>query len=256
MAAEQERIKKQDFYYWRLFATGFSFFNFGLGGLFIRFIISPLLSIAPVSKRQKILWGRLVIHKAYRLFIWQMSSLKVLTYETKGLDKLKPGQLIIANHPTLIDVCFLLAFADCANCIVKKALFTNPFTSGPLKGAGFIPNIEAEQLVRDCTESLHLGDSLIIFPEGTRTTAGEKPRLQRGAANIALSANVCPTPVTIKCSENTLCKGQKWYNIPPRRPHWTLEVGHDLPLPEGGRSPSTARALTHAFFTYFFAQEA
>lgn len=256
MANRKEPVKKQDFYYWRLVATGLSFFSFGLGGLVIRFVIFPLLGITPLQKDKKILIGRKIVHKAFQLFIWQMKSLKVLTFETKNLDRLQAGQLIIANHPTLIDVCFLLAFAKSANCIVKKALFNNPFTSGPLKGAGFIPNIDAEQLIDDCTQSLQQGSSLIIFPEGTRTTKGERPKLQRGTANIALSANIEPTPISIKCTEDTLSKGQKWYKIPPRRPHWTLSVGHPIPLPEGGRTPANTRKLTHDFFTYFFAQEA
>ncbi len=247
--------KKQDGYYWRLFATGFSFFNFGLGGLFIRFFIVPFLFVMPLNRRSKTRIGRYCIHTGFRLFIWQMKALGVLTYEVHGLDKIKPGQLIIANHPTLIDVVFLLAFLEDTNCIVRHGLFVNPFTSGPLRCAGYIPNIDAEQLVRDCSASLVSGDSLLIFPEGTRTVPGKKPKFQRGAANIAIVSGAKVIPVEIKCSEITLTKGEKWYHIPNRRPHWTFIVGNELVLPVCEHSPKSARQITRIFYDYFFAQE-
>jgi 1-acyl-sn-glycerol-3-phosphate acyltransferase len=252
MDTKKSESLRQDFYYWRVIATAISFTNFGIGGLVLRFICFPIVSLLPIQKRKKTLLCRKMVHNVYRLFIWQMNGLKVLSYETHNLDKLKGGQLIIANHPTLIDVCFILASVPNANCIIKEALFKNPFTRGPVSGAGFIPNIDAEQLISDCVESLNKGDSLIIFPEGTRTPPGKKPRLQRGAANIALTANKELTPITIKCSENTLKKGEKWYHIPPRRPHWTLEVGDSIALPENERSPVTARQLTNTIYEYFW----
>lgn len=246
---------KQDWYYWRLFGTALSFFNFGLGGLIFRFVFVPILLIWPMEQERRHQIGRHWIHVAYRMFIWQMKAFGVLTYEAHGLEKIKPGQLVIANHPTLIDVAFLLAFIKNANCIVRHGLFVNPFTAGPLRGAGYIPNIEPEQLVQDCVKSLHKGDTLIVFPEGTRTVPGEIPKFQRGAANIILASNADVIPVSIRCSENTLTKGEKWYHIPARRPHWTFIVGDVMDLPQLESSPKVARQLTRIFYDYFFPQE-
>ncbi|WP_245395071.1 hypothetical protein [methane-oxidizing endosymbiont of Gigantopelta aegis] len=42
-------------------------------------------------------------------------------------DKLnRPGQLIVANHPTLIDIVFLISRIPYACCIVKDSLWHNP----------------------------------------------------------------------------------------------------------------------------------
>ena len=248
-------MKRQDFYYWRLFATGLSFFNFGLGGLILRFVFFPVVQLLPVSRRQKVLYCRKLVHLSYRLFIFQMRSLGVLRFEVRHLERLQPGQLVIANHPTLIDVAFLLSFIENANCIVRYGLFKNPFTRGPVSNAGYIPNREPEQLIADCVASLQAGDSLIIFPEGTRTVPGKKPKFQRGAANVALAAGVDVLPVSIHCSENTLAKGQKWYDIPPRRPRWTIVVGTPLPLPQQAVTPKAVRHVNTLFYDYFFPQE-
>ncbi|CAA0115453.1 Uncharacterised protein [BD1-7 clade bacterium] len=248
-------MTKDDFYYWRLFATGLSFFNFGLGGLILRFFIFPILSLAPGSPQTRHKRARKVIHWAMRLFIGQMRWLGVLTYDAERVKTTlqRPGQLIIANHPSLIDVVFLISFVPNANCIVRSGLFINPFTRGPLANAGYIPNRDATQLIDDCASTLAASDSLIIFPEGTRTPPGcKKPKLQRGAANIALAANIEPTPITIKCDPPTLRKGEKWYQIPYNRPHWTFDAGEPLGIPGEGSTPKAARELTKTFSHYFF----
>ena len=252
-------MKKQDAYYWRLFSTALSFSLFGLGGLLIGLVAFPLLQVSSTNAITRQHRARKLNHLAFRLFIWSMKSLGVLTYKIKDEKNFKlkinqPGQLIIANHPTLIDVCFLISFIEQSNCIVRHGLFNNPFTRGPLKNAAYIPNIDAQQLINDCKDCLQQGQSLVIFPEGTRTPIGMKiPKLQRGAANIAIQANVKPRPITIKCQPHTLSKGKKWYNIPLSRPHWTFEMGENIELPQSSSSPLAARELNKAFQAVLFA---
>lgn len=244
--------KKQDWYYWRLFFTAFSFFNFGVGGLVLRFVFIPFLFTLPISAERRTGIGRLWMHRALKLFVWQMHFFGVLTYEVEGIERVKKGQLLIANHPSLIDVVFLIALIQNANCIVRNDLFGNPFTSGPLKSAGYIPNGESMQLIEACQRSLQAGDVLIVFPEGTRTELDKAPKFQRGAANIALASGVEIIPVRIDCSESTLKKGEKWYHIPSKRPHWKFSVGEAIKPELTERTPKAARLLTQQFQNYFF----
>ncbi|NRB38723.1 MAG: 1-acyl-sn-glycerol-3-phosphate acyltransferase [Pseudomonadales bacterium] len=252
-------MKKQDAYYWRLFATALSFSLFGLGGLLIGIVVFPLLQLSSSNADIRQHRARKINHLAFRLFIWSMKSLRVLTYEIKDNNNFRlkinqPSQLIIANHPTLIDVCFLISFVEQTNCIVRHGLFNNPFTRGPLKNAAYIPNIDAQQLINDCKNSLQQGQSLLIFPEGTRTAMAKKtPKLQRGAANIAIQAQVKPCPIKIKCHPHTLSKGKKWYNIAHQRPHWTFEMAEPIELPENSSPPLAARELNKAFQAVLFA---
>ena len=52
-----------------------------------------------------------------------MHRLGIMRYKINGLEKLnRPGQLILANHPTLIDIVFLLSRIPVASCIVKKKI--------------------------------------------------------------------------------------------------------------------------------------
>jgi 1-acyl-sn-glycerol-3-phosphate acyltransferase len=170
-----------------------------------------------------------VIKHSFKGFTEMMVKLGIMTYEVEGLEKLQQSQqeLVIANHPTLIDVVVLIGLMERANCVVKQALWSNPFTKGPVQNAGYILNAGSEQFIQDCVSKLQQDHaaSLLIFPEGTRTAKGEQLNdFQRGAANIALRAGVPIRPVLITCTPSTLTKNEKWYHIPDRPFHIQVKV--------------------------------
>ena len=218
-------------YYWRLFATGLSFCFFGLGGFLLGVLVFPILGLIPgnqVKKRQR---AQLCVHYSFYFFIEMMHRLGIMTYEINGLEKLnRPGQLIIANHPTLIDIVFLISRIPAASCIVKEKLWHNPFTRGPVINAGYISNGNSEKMINDCVACLNSAGTMIIFPEGTRTKPDKESRFQRGAARIALQANAIVTPVYLSCYPSTLTKAEKWYQIPERRFHLAMRVDDDIVL--------------------------
>lgn len=239
---------------WRLFATGLSFFFFGFGGVMLGIFVFPLLLLIPNTRvREKL--ARDIVRHTFRLFIGSMKFWGVLTYEFHGAEKLNRGrQLIIANHPTLIDVVFLVAHVHDVDCIVKSSLRKNPFTMGPVRASGYIANSgDGEKLMNDCIKSIHAGNSIIIFPEGTRSVEGKPITMQRGAYNIALRGQFDLTPVIIRCTPPTLAKGEKWYNIPPQKPHFFFKVEDDFAIsPYLDDSPPLAvRKLTQDFVHYF-----
>ncbi len=243
---------------WRIFATGLSFSVFGLGGIVLPWLIIPVLYFWPGTPMQKERRAKTVVHYAFRCFVELMRLLGILSYTVEQRDKLnQPGQLIIANHPTLIDVVFLIAFIKQADCIVKSGLLRNPFMYGPISLAQYITNDNPEAVVELAAESLQRGNSLIIFPEGTRTTPGQALNMHRGAANIALHAGCAISPVLISCQPVTLTKGLPWYQIPDQPFHICLERREKLDISayrESANRPVAARKLTQ-FLEQYFTQE-
>lgn len=246
---------KQLNYAWRLLATAISFSVFGIGGLLLWGVVFPFLSLLPGDLRQKNRRAQGCIHASFYFFIGLMHRLGIMTYRFDGLEKLnRPGQLILANHPTLVDIVFLLSRIKEGNCIVKQALWHNPFMRGPILNAGYISNGDPEKMIADCVTWLQSGGQLVIFPEGTRTVPGQAYRFQRGAAAIALQANTIVTPVTLHCTPSTLTKAEKWYQIPAKAFHLTAEVGDDLNLePFLAESNKTlaVRHFNHSLQQYF-----
>ena len=216
---------------WRVCATGISFAVFGIGGLLLRVLVFPLLNVVVRERERRVRMAREIIRLTFRAFVGLMRGLGVLRYEFVGLEKLdRGGLLILANHPTLIDTVFLMAFVRRADCIVKSHLWNNPFTRGPVRAAGYISNDGASELIDDCIASLQAGNNLIVFPEGTRTAASGQVSLKRGAANIAVRGRRDVTPVLIVCDPPTLGKGEPWWRVPPRRVQFRIEVQQDIDI--------------------------
>jgi 1-acyl-sn-glycerol-3-phosphate acyltransferase len=241
---------------WRIFATGFVFVLFGVGAVFISLTMFPLLRLSTLdadTARRRIQRGMQLTLHAY---METMRVLGILTYRVEGAERLRePGRLIVANHPTLLDVVLLVSQMPEVDCIVKRGLWRNPFLRWPVSWAGYLPNSEGEALIEECSATLRRGHSLLVFPEGTRTVPGKPMLMQRGAAHIALAADAEVLPVTIACDPTTLFKGNPWYRVPARRFHLHVVVGTPIAAREflrDGNVPSiAARRLTQWMLTQF-----
>jgi 1-acyl-sn-glycerol-3-phosphate acyltransferase len=245
---------------WRVVGTGLSFASFGVGGVLLWLLVFPAISLGVRDPARRGRVARRVISRTFAGFIELMRVLGVLTYEIRGAERLqRRGLLVLANHPTLIDVVFLVSLIPDADCVVKSRLARNPFTRGPIRATGYICNDSGAGLVHDCIASLRSGKNLVIFPEGTRTRRDAPQPLQRGAANIAIRGGVDITPVRISCTPPTLGKGEKWYRVPSRRFHVSLDVGDDLavaPFLDGTTEAQAARRLTDHLTGYFAMERA
>lgn len=242
-------------YYWRLFATGVCFTLFGIGALFLSAVVFPIMHFVSGPKKAK--RARWVVSKAFGLFVWVMHIAGVNAVSVIGADKLRECSqvLVLANHPTLIDVVILISMMPNASCVVKKALWKNPFMWGVVRAANYISNSEPDALVEDCAADIKAGNPLVIFPEGTRTVPGQPLKFKRGASYIALNSHAPILPVTISCVPNTLAKGEKWYKIPAKKAHFTIEVKDEISIDQlislDHPSAIAARKLTAALEEYF-----
>ncbi len=219
-----------DNYYWRLFGTGLGFVLFGMGGLVLSMFVFPLIFITIHSNTRRQRVSRLVIYWAFGIFLNLMRMLGLISFQIEGAEKLtRKGVLIIANHPSLIDVVFLMSFIKDVNCIVKQSLIRNLFVRSPMLAARYIANENPEAMINNSVKVLKNNESLIVFPEGTRSVPGVSPKFYRGAAHIAYLAKCPVVPVTIHCDGSGLSKAEPWYHIPKHRIHFAFRVGQDIP---------------------------
>jgi 1-acyl-sn-glycerol-3-phosphate acyltransferase len=246
-------MARRQTYLWRILVTGTCFALFGIGGLILGLIVFPAMLLLPGSPARCRARTRGLVQGAFRVFVAVMSGLRGLSYAFTGCERLgRPGQLIIANHPTLIDVVLIVAFTPAPACVVKAALFANPFTRRVVSAAGYISNTPTDAMIEQSTAALRSGDCLVMFPEGTRTRPGQSLQFHRGAASVAVQAAAVLTPIYVRVDPPLLHKSQPWYRVPPRRPHLALEVGADIDLEPYRHAPPpkasrqlNARLLAH-----------
>ncbi len=214
---------------WRWLATALGFVIFGIFGLFFKIMLLPYTLIPTKNDVSRQIKARRQVGRVWAGFILYLRITGVVGVRYHGFDKLgRPGQLVLVNHPSLLDVVFMLAKVPTLNCIVKKDLLHNPVLKSAIKACGFLPNDESLQLIEDAGSVLQNGESLLIFPEGTRTGWDGKITFNRGPVAIGLRSATVITPVVIVMNPPNFKKNQPWYRVPKEKVQYDFYVGEDI----------------------------
>jgi ABC-type transport system involved in cytochrome c biogenesis permease subunit len=125
----------------RAIGSGVSFALFGLSGLVLAFAVFPVLRRLPGSQEERELRCQAVVRRFFRGFLRFTEAIGVLRLRVTGVDSLRePGQLVVANHPTLLDAVFLMSLMPQADCVVNRAALVAGFptlTLGVLLALGY-----------------------------------------------------------------------------------------------------------------------
>ncbi len=211
---------------WRFLAAALCFFAFGAGGLLLTLVLFPAVNlfVADEKKRQHV--AQLMIRWSFRVFVTMMTASRAMDLKVEGAEILEgdAGCLVIANHPTLIDYVLIASLLPKCVCIVKHAMWHNPFARGAISAAGYIDNSDTLDMLEKCAGVLQSGNVLLIFPEGTRTTPGKNILLKRGAAQVAVRTRSDLRIIQISCTPPYLNKQEKWYQVPRQKPFFLVRV--------------------------------
>jgi len=154
-----------------------------------------------------------------RLTRWDMS---------RPLEKVPEGAfVVIANHPTLMDVTAIMGLLGGA-CTVSKPGLHKRFVlrpilrgSGVIAGAGGDPSAAA-RVLDEAVALIEQGFPMLIFPEGTRSPRGELLPFGRAAFEMACRARVPVLSLAITCEPAWLSKEQPLFDPPHQTPHLQL----------------------------------
>lgn len=197
--------------------TVLCFLGFGIGGFFIGVALFPIAAIFG-GKATKVR----LLRTSWIFFEFVMKSLGLIRVRRVGVNPDQRGRVIVANHPTLIDIVLLIASYKNSVCVVKGKLARNFFLR-PIISQMFI-NLDSggKEVIDESVEAIKHGYNVIIFPEGTRSDSPNL-KIHTGAARIALKADCEVLPVKISCNPLILGKTQKWYWCADRIVELTLE---------------------------------
>lgn len=133
--------------------------------------------------------------------------------DLRGREKLPDSGtcVIISNHQSLIDILMLNCLCYRFKWISKIENTHVPVLGWYLRMAGYITvdrnddESKAEMLARSY-RCLKDGTSIMIFPEGTRSTDNEPGYFKRGAFQLAIETGVPIIPVVLDGTGNILPK--------------------------------------------------
>ena len=147
-----------------------------------------------------------------------------LSPEDRAQFRAMRGRVVVASHPTLIDVVILLALLPDTTAVAKAAAGRNFFYSRVVNAA-FLVNDNPLHVLEEAKDLLARGGNLVIFPEGTRTPVdAPRHKLHRGAAQIALHAGAPVQCVSLACDPPVLAKGQPPWDVGDRIITFTLRA--------------------------------
>lgn len=168
--------------------------------------------------------------------------------EVTGRENVDPDSsyVVVANHLSNFDVmvCFK-ALPLPIRYLAKKELFSIPILAPAMRSIGIV---EVDRQARGAAiESVNIqsarvierGDSLIIYPEGTRSRDGKIKTFKKGAFTMAVGAAMPILPVTIHGTWEMWRPGGK--TIRPGR----VRVIIDPPIPTAGLDREETEALRH-----------
>ncbi|MFT4064801.1 lysophospholipid acyltransferase family protein [Paraburkholderia sp.] len=205
-------------YLWRFCATAMAFVVFGVCGVLFSVLGFPLAWLWPHrASRQRAVTA--VIHWFFRALVAALRTLGVMELEASGAQTLRAGRpaVVVANHPTYLDVMVLLSLMPRACCVVKSAHWRNPCFWGIVRAAEYVSNANAVELVDAGARQLAAGYTMIVFPEGTRSPAPNRLHaFSRGFAHMALKAGAPIVPVLMDCDPPAFTRQMRWYDVPAR----------------------------------------
>ncbi|MDD2733919.1 MAG: lysophospholipid acyltransferase family protein [Desulfuromonadaceae bacterium] len=142
-----------------------------------------------------------------RLWAQLMLALNRVKVTVSGSELLPDGPVIfMSNHQSNFDILSLLAAMPRQFFwIAKKELFEIPLFGHSMRRGGYIPldrsdGRKALQSLDEAAATIRQGKSVVLFPEGTRTTDGNLLPFKRGGFVLARKAEVPVVPVTINGS--------------------------------------------------------
>lgn len=181
-----------------------------------------------------VVWARLII---------AVSGVRI---EVRGLENVPKGSpvLFLSNHQGAFDIPAIQSVLPVPfRWVAKKSLFRIPVVGWSMRLAGYIPidrenPAEAVKSMEQAADWMKRGDSVVVFPEGTRSESGALLPFKRGAFVLAKKCGRPIVPVAVSGTNNIMKKGSRL--IMPARV--TISIGR--PIPIGSSEEKELRNMT------------
>jgi len=153
-------------------------------------------------------------HKCARAWARLILVTTGVRVQVSGLQHLEPGRSYVfaANHQSIYDIPIVFTSIPAQLRIVaKESLGRIPFMGWHLHRAGHLlvdRRNPGADIVEKMARLVRQGNSLIVFPEGTRSLDGTVGRFKKGSFAVAVDAGLPVVPVTITGSRHVMKKGQ------------------------------------------------
>ena len=151
---------------------------------------------------------------------------------------------MVCNHQSMLDIVVLYRLFTHFKWVSKKELFKVPIAGWNMTLNRYVAvdrgnKVSHLKMLRECEANLRNGNSVMIFPEGTRSENGEIRIFKEGAFKIALMAKVPILPIVLNGTSDLLPKHGFVFKI-----RSTIKVKILDPIPYDSFKDSSAKELS------------
>jgi 1-acyl-sn-glycerol-3-phosphate acyltransferase len=187
------------------------------------------------------------VYRINQLWAWLVLRMGGISLNVEGLENIDARQqyIFMVNHQSNVDIPVIVQSLARFQLrwIAKKELLRVPFFGWAMWATKHITvdrsdSQDAVKSLQRAKEKLAAGISVVVFPEGTRSSNGKLLRFKKGGFMLAVQANTRIVPVTISGSRGLLPSGA-W-----KLRSGTIEVFVDEPVAVDGYRAGNLRLLS------------
>ena len=163
--------------------------------------------------------------------------------EVSGGAAAVPQAVFMSNHESLVDIPLLfVGIRQDVRFLAKRVLFFVPFLGWSMWAAGFVPvdrrrTDKAADVFLTLEKRVKAGNSILVFPEGTRSRSGELQSFRRSGFLLALRTGLPIVPVAVSGARNVVGADSLWIRRVP------VAIRFGEPIPTAGLGIGDQQAL-------------
>lgn len=236
------------------------FIVFHLGAAILGWIVLPLLRLVSFNTSRGRARCQRVVSWTFRLMMNYLDLIgaihsRVETQDGAALDQvnLERPSVVIANHPTILDVVLLMSVIGEGVIVVNSWVYFNPFWGTLPWCCGYIharPGLgSGVDVIRQAIDRLEKGSHVVLFPEGTRSPRHGLWPFKKGAFRIAEETRADLVPFCVVCDPPVLGKKQSIQDFPANEN--VQLVATQMPVEHNDHSSEGAREKASRFENHF-----
>jgi 1-acyl-sn-glycerol-3-phosphate acyltransferase len=146
-------------------------------------------------------WGQWTHWFFGKCWIWAF-GIHVKAVGLENLPKRGEGMILVSNHESMIDIPLLASLPVDFRWVSKEEVGKIWFLGAAMRmmGCYFVKRNQSGHdinVMKEVEEGLKKGNSVLIFPEGTRTRTGELLPFKKGAFRAAINSGAPLVPIAL-----------------------------------------------------------
>lgn len=231
------------------------FTSFYLSGAVFGLVFLPLVTLTTGDSLKRIRRSQWLVTAGFRLTLDFLRWFRIFSFNSRDVDPKLPAHpvIVIANHPTTIDVVAVLSVYRNASVVVKQKIWDDPLLRHVFRWCGHIAGgdggMESNiRLLEEVKQRLAQGFPVVIFPEGTRSPPNGLGVMFKGAFAVASTTKTDILPVVITANPPALHKAAPWHALPDQPVDYRVRALEVVPVNRAS-ARSLQRKVTELYCT-------